>query len=62
MDEDDTNTKGKKDNNNTNDKHKIVFNVLEDNFFGEITLSELGKFLRQLFKEQIKELQESIEQ
>ena len=28
---------------------------------GEITLDELGKFLRELFKEQIKELQEGVE-
>ena len=44
-----------------NERHKIVFSVLDDNESGEITLDELGKFLRELFKEQIKELQEGVE-
>ena len=35
--------------------------MLDDNESGEITLDELGKFLRELFKEQIKELQEGVE-
>jgi len=39
-----------------NERHKIVFGVLDENESGEITLDELGKFLRELFKEQIKEL------
>ena len=43
------------------ERHKIVFSVLDDNESGEITLDELGKFLRELFKEQIKELQEGVE-
>lgn len=34
-----------------------MFSVLDENESGEITLDELGKFLRELFKEQIKELQ-----
>ena len=38
-----------------------MFSVLDDNESGEITLDELGKFLRELFKEQIKELQEGVE-
>ncbi len=43
------------------ERHKIVFSVLDDNESGEITLDELGKFLRELFKEQIKQLQEGVE-
>ena len=39
------------------ERHKLVFSVLDENESGEITLDELGKFLRELFKEQIKELQ-----
>lgn len=39
------------------DRHKLVFSVLDENESGEITLDELAKFLRELFKEQIKELQ-----
>jgi Ca2+-binding EF-hand superfamily protein len=38
-----------------------VFGVLDENESGEITLDELGKFLRELFKEQIKELQDTQE-
>ncbi len=34
-----------------NERHKIVFGVLDENESGEITLDELGKFLRELFKE-----------
>ena len=41
------------------ERHKIVFGVLDENESGEITLDELGKFLRELFKEQIKELQDA---
>ena len=33
------------------ERHKIVFSVLDENESGEITLDELGKFLRELFKE-----------
>lgn len=44
-----------------NERHKIVFGVLDENESGEITLDELGKFLRELFKEQIKELQDAQE-
>ena len=47
--------------NDLQERHKIVFSVLDDNESGEITLDELGKFLRELFKEQIKELQEGVE-
>ena len=43
-------------NNDLQERHKIVFSVLDDNESGEITLDELGSFLRELFKEQIKEL------
>jgi len=43
------------------ERHKIVFGVLDENESGEITLDELGKFLRELFKEQIKELQDAQE-
>ena len=43
------------------DRYRTVFAVLDENESGEITLDELGKFLRELFKEQIKELQEVIE-
>ena len=39
-----------------NERHKMIFGVLDENESGEITLDELGKFLRELFKEQIKEL------
>jgi Ca2+-binding EF-hand superfamily protein len=39
----------------------MVFQLLDENESGEITLDELGKFLRELFKEQIKELQEALE-
>ena len=42
-------------------KLRYYFSVLDDNESGEITLDELGKFLRELFKEQIKELQEGVE-
>jgi len=35
---------------------EVVFALLDENESGEITLDELGKFLRELFKEQIKEL------
>lgn len=42
-----------------NERHKMVFGVLDENESGEITLDELGKFLRELFKEQIKELQDA---
>ena len=35
--------------------------MLDENESGEITLDELGKFLRELFKEQIKELQDASE-
>lgn len=38
-----------------------MFGVLDENESGEITLDELGKFLRELFKEQIKELQDAQE-
>ena len=44
-----------------NERHRIVFGVLDENESGEITLDELGKFLRELFKEQIKELQDAQE-
>ena len=43
------------------ERYRTVFSVLDENESGEITLDELGKFLRELFKEQIKELQEVIE-
>ena len=33
------------------DRHRIVFALLDENESGEITLDELGKFLRELFKE-----------
>ncbi len=35
--------------------------MLDENESGEITLDELGKFLRELFKEQIKFLQDALE-
>ena len=38
------------------DRYRVVFQLLDENETGEITLDELGKFLRELFKEQIKEL------
>ena len=38
------------------ERYKIVFSVLDDNESGEITIEELGKFLRELFKDQIKQL------
>ena len=44
-----------------NERQRIVFGVLDENESGEITLDELGKFLRELFKEQIKELQDAQE-
>ena len=44
-----------------NERHRIVFGVLDENESGEITLDELGKFLRELFKEQIKELHDANE-
>jgi len=43
------------------ERYRTVFSVLDENESGEITLDELGKFLRELFREQIKELQEVIE-
>ena len=51
--------KGVNEDNNDDfeERHKLVFSVLDENESGEITLDELGKFLRELFKEQIKELQ-----
>jgi len=33
------------------DRYRTVFAVLDENESGEITLDELGKFLRELFKE-----------
>lgn len=38
-----------------------MFSVLDENESGEITIDELGKFLRELFKEQIKFLQDEAE-
>lgn len=38
-----------------------MFSILDENESGEITLDELGKFLKELFKEQIKELQEALD-
>ena len=35
--------------------------MLDENESGEITVDELGKFLREMFKEQIKEMQEKAE-
>ena len=43
------------------DRYRNVFSVLDENESGEITIDELGKFLRELFKEQVRELQEVIE-
>jgi Ca2+-binding EF-hand superfamily protein len=43
------------------DRYRSVFGLLDENESGEITMDELGKFLRELFKEQIKEIQEVIE-
>lgn len=43
------------------DRYRQVFQILDENESGEITLDELGKFLRELFKEQIQELQENQE-
>ena len=43
------------------DRYRNVFSVLDENESGEITMDELGKFLRELFKEQVRELQEVIE-
>ena len=39
----------------------MFFGILDENESGEITLDELGKFLRELFKEQIKKLQDASE-
>lgn len=33
------------------DRYRQVFQLLDENESGEITLDELGKFLRELFKE-----------
>ena len=41
------------------ERTKVIFGVLDENESGEITLDELGKFLRELFKDQIKELQDA---
>ena len=43
------------------ERHKIVFALLDDNESGEINSEELEKFLRELFKEQIKDLQQAME-
>lgn len=43
------------------ERYREVFQLLDENESGEITLDELGRFLRELFKEQTKELQELIE-
>lgn len=40
---------------------EAVFTLLDENESGEITLDELGKFLRELFKEQIKEMKDIVE-
>ena len=34
-------------------RYRQVFQILDENESGEITMDELGKFLRELFKEQI---------
>ena len=39
----------------------MVYAVLDENESGEITFDELQRFLRELFKEQIKDLQEADE-
>ena len=44
------------------DKHDQVFKILQENESGEITLDELGKWLGELLKNQVKELQIKVEQ
>jgi Ca2+-binding EF-hand superfamily protein len=44
------------DSNMIDDRYRSVFSLLDENESGEITMDELGKFLRELFKEQVKEL------
>ena len=43
------------------ERYRAVFEMLDENESGEITVDELGKFLREMFKEQIKEMQERAE-
>ena len=43
------------------DQHDHVFKILQDNESGEITLDELGKWLGELLKNQVKELQIRVE-
>ena len=44
------------------DRHDTIFKILKDNESGEVTPDELGKFLNELLKNQVKELQIKVEQ
>uniref|UniRef100_A0A7S3CMG8 EF-hand domain-containing protein n=1 Tax=Strombidium rassoulzadegani TaxID=1082188 RepID=A0A7S3CMG8_9SPIT len=44
------------------DSHNQIFKILKDNESGEITQDELGKFLNELLKNQVKMLQIKLEQ
>ena len=44
------------------DKHDTVFQILKDNESGEVTIDELGKFLNELLKNQVKQLQIKVEE
>ena len=43
------------------DKHEAIFEILRTNESGEVTPDELGKFLMELLKNQVKELQVRVE-
>ena len=42
--------------------HDHIFKMLEDNESGELTLEELSKFLNELLKNQVLELQKKVEE
>ena len=44
------------------DKHEDVFLILKENEAGVVTNEELGKFMKELLKNQVKELQKRVEQ
>ena len=44
------------------DKHDEIFKLLQDNESGELTLDELGKWLNEMLKHQVKQLQIRVEE
>ena len=44
------------------DKHEDIFRLLNENESGEVTFDELGKWLNELLKNQVKQLQIRVEE